>query len=181
MLRHVASGERGALDRLYTALYPDLKRLARSRLHAQGRAEGLGTTTLVHETFMRLVRARELNLDDRRHFFAYAAKTMRHVIVDEARAWGAQRRGAGAEHCTLSAADDEGVACRDSDALQRVHEALATLEQLDPELARTVDMRFFGGYSEAEVAELMGVSERTVRRRWDTARSWLRVALDDPA
>ena len=177
-LRQAASGDRAALDAVYASLYPDLKRIARSRLRQQGRADSLSTTMLVHESFVRLVGARGLRLEDRRHFFAYAAKTMRHIIIDSAREHLAERRGGGAEHTTLGGDDALQVAAAASgDDLVRVNEALKELEAVDPELAELVEMRYFGGYSEVEIAELQGVTERTVRRRWDKARAWLFVAL----
>jgi RNA polymerase sigma factor (TIGR02999 family) len=175
LLRRAASGDRAALDAVYVSLYPDLKRVARARLRQQGRAESMSTTMLVHESFVRLVNARGLRLEDRRHFFAYAAKTMRNIIIDTAREHLAERRGGGAEHLTLGEADvaDSNA----SDELMRVNEALQELEAVDPELAELVEMRYFGGYSEIEIGELQGVTERTVRRRWDKARAWLFVAL----
>jgi RNA polymerase sigma factor (TIGR02999 family) len=138
----------------------------------------MNTTTLVHESFMRLVNASSLRIEDRRHFFAYAAKTMRSIIIDAAREHLAERRGGGAVHETLSGTDalqlaDTGA----SEELMRVNEALAELEALDAELAQVVEMRYFGGYSEIEIAGLQGVTERTIRRRWDKARAWLYVAL----
>ena len=178
LLRRAAGGDRAALDAVYASLYPDLKRVARARLHLQGRADSISTTMLVHESFMRLVGARGLRLQDRRHFFAYAAKTMRNIIIDSAREHRAERRGAGAEHVTLGDAEALKVAGPNaSDELLRVNEALQQLEAVDPELAELVEMRYFGGYSETEIAELHGVAERTVRRRWDKARAWLFVAL----
>lgn len=178
LLQRAAAGDRNALDAVYASLYPDLKRLARARLRQQGRGASVSTTQLVHESFVRLVGARDLRLEDRRHFFAYAAKTMRNIIIDSAREHLAERRGGGAEHVTLGNADavqvaDAGV----SDELVRVNDALRELETIDPELAELVEMRYFGGYSEVEIAELQGVNERTVRRRWDKARAWLFVAL----
>ena len=140
----------------------------------------MGTTTLLHESFIRLVNAAELRLEDRRHFFAYAARTMRNVIIDSAREHLAERRGGGAAHETLGG--DAALQVADTSAseeLIRVSEALLELEAIDPELAELVDMRYFGGYSEAEIAELQGVTDRTVRRRWDKARAWLYVALSD--
>jgi RNA polymerase sigma factor (TIGR02999 family) len=178
LLRQAASGDRAALDAVYASLYPDLKRVARSRLHRQGRAESMSTTVLVHESFVRLVNARGLRLEDRRHFFAYAAKTMRHIIIDTAREHLAERRGGGAEHVTLG--DDAAQQVADpgaSDELLHIGAALHELELVDPELAELVEMRYFGGYTEIEIAELQGVTERTVRRRWDKARAWLFVAL----
>ena len=140
----------------------------------------MGTTTLLHESFIRLVNAAELRLVDRRHFFAYAARTMRNVIIDSAREHLAERRGGGAAHETLGG--DAALQVADthvSEELIRVSEALRELEAIDPELAELVDMRYFGGYSEAEIAELQGITDRTVRRRWDKARAWLYVALSD--
>jgi RNA polymerase sigma factor (TIGR02999 family) len=181
LLRQATQGDRDALDQVFESLYPDLRRVARARLHQQGRPESLNTTSLVHESFMRLAATASLRLEDRKHFFAYAAKTMRSVIIDTAREHLADRRGGGAEHVTLGGtaalqvADNSGA----SDDLLRVNDALQQLEALDPELAELVEMRYFGGYSEAEIAELKGVNERTVRRHWDKARAWLFVALGD--
>jgi RNA polymerase sigma factor (TIGR02999 family) len=180
LLQRAAGGDRAALDAVYESLYPDLKRLARARLRQQGRGESVSTTLLVHESFVRLVNASNLRLEDRRHFFAYAAKTMRNIIIDSAREHLAERRGGGAEHVTLGDADSDAMQVADAGAsaeLVRVNEALRELETVDAELAELVEMRYFGGYSEVEIAELQGVNERTVRRRWDKARAWLFVAL----
>ena len=180
LLQRAADGDRAALDTVYASLYPELKRLARARLRQQGRGENISTTLLVHESFVRLVGARDLRLEDRRHFFAYAAKTMRNIIIDSAREHLAERRGGGAEHVTLGDADSDAMQVAGSgasDELLRVSDALHQLETIDPELAELVEMRYFGGYSEVEIAELQGVNERTVRRRWDKARAWLFVAL----
>jgi RNA polymerase sigma factor (TIGR02999 family) len=119
-----------------------------------------------------------LRLQDRRHFFAYAAKVMRNLILDSARERMAECRGAGAEHLTLGG--DEALRVADisaSDELVQVDSVLRELEVIDPQLAELVEMRYFGGYTEVEVAELLGITERTVRRRWDKARTWLFVAL----
>ncbi|MDP9045549.1 MAG: ECF-type sigma factor [Pseudomonadota bacterium] len=178
LLQRAAGGDRTALDEVFASLYPDLKRLARSRLWQQGRSDGVSTTMLVHESFLRLAASEDLQLQDRRHFFAYAAKAMRHVIIDTAREHLAERRGGGATHLTLGAADAAAIAdTSSSDELMRVNDALRELEALDPELAELVEMRYFGGYAELEIAQVMGIHERTVRRRWDKARAWLFVAL----
>ena len=178
LLHQAASGDRAALDAIYASLYPELKRVARSRLRQQGRGDEMNTTMLVHESFVRLSGANGLRLEDRHHFFAYAAKTMRNIIIDSAREHLAERRGSGAEHVTLSNVEAQQVAAAGpSGQILQVDEALRELEAVDPELAELVEMRYFGGYSEAEVAELLGVTDRTVRRRWDKARSWLFVAL----
>jgi RNA polymerase sigma factor (TIGR02999 family) len=178
LLRRATEGDRAALDKVFESLYPDLRRVARARLHSQGRADSMNTTMLVHESFVRLVNASWLRLEDRHHFFAYAAKTMRNVIIDAAREHQAERRGGGAEHLTLGGEDSLQVPDTSaSDELIRVNDALLELETLDPELVQVVEMRYFGGYSEQEIADFQGVTERTVRRRWDKARAWLYVAL----
>lgn len=177
LLQEASAGDRDALDAVFASLYPELKLVARARLRRQGRGDEIDTTALVHESFVRLVDARELRLVDRHHFFAYAAKTMRHIIIDSARERLAERRGAGAEHVTLG---DEAMAVASadtSDELVRVHDALTELEAVDPDLAELVEMRYFGGYSEVEIAGLLDINERTVRRRWDKARAWLYVSL----
>lgn len=180
LLRDAAAGDRAAVDAVFGALYPDLKRIAHARLRQQGQADGLHTTTLVHESFVRLVQAHTLALSDRRHFFAYAAKTMRNIIVDSAREHLAQRRGGGIEHVTLGEGDTLHPPAEDGgEQIVALHDALRRLEALDPELAELVEMRYFGGYEDAEIAALLGVTDRTVRRRWDKARSWLYVALAD--
>lgn len=180
LLQLAADGDRAALDQVYASLYPELKRVARARLRQQGRGDSMGTTTLLHESFIRLVNAAELRLVDRRHFFAYAARTMRNIIIDSAREHLADRRGGGAAHETLGG--DAALQVADtstSEELIRVSDALLELQKLDPELAELVDMRYFGGYTESEIAELQEVTERTIRRRWDKARAWLYVALND--
>ena len=177
LLVQATQGDRAALDQVFASLYPDLRRVAHARLRQQGRADAMNTTMLVHESFVRLVGSHGLRLEDRRHFFAYAAKTMRNIIIDAAREHQAERHGGGAEHVTL---EDDALQIADrsaSDELLRVNDALLELEALDPELAQLVEMRYFGGYSEQEIAEHQGVTERTVRRRWDKARAWLYVAL----
>ena len=180
LLQDIAAGDRAAVDAVFSALYPDLKRIAHARLRQQGAGGGLHTTTLVHESFVRLVQAKALNLQDRRHFYAYAAKMMRNIIVDSAREHLAERRGGGAEHVTLG--DDEAGQVPDGAAgleLVRVHDAVRALEQVDPDLAELVEMRYFGGYDDLEIAALLGITDRTVRRRWEKARAWLYVALQD--
>jgi RNA polymerase sigma factor (TIGR02999 family) len=177
-LQQAADGQQHALGRVFEALYPELKRIAHARLYHQGGVAGLSTTTLVHEAFVRLVGARELQLDDRRHFLAYAAKTMRHLIVDLAREHLAQRRGGDQERVTLDTQAAAALpAAQPDEQVLAVHEALQRLAVLDAEAAEVVELRYFAGYTEAEIAELHGVSDRTVRRRWDRARAWLEVEL----
>ncbi|WP_295641167.1 ECF-type sigma factor [uncultured Methylibium sp.] len=175
-----AQGERGALDRVFALLYPELRRIAHGRLRTQRDDALLDTTSLVHETFLRLVDAAQLVLNDRKHFFAYAAKTMRHIIVDFAREQLAERRGGGVAPLALDTALGERLGGPSGETtLVRINDALLALEAVDAGLARVVEMRYFAGYSETEIAELLGSSERTVRRQWDKARSFLLASLQE--
>jgi RNA polymerase sigma factor (TIGR02999 family) len=178
LLQRVAQGERGALDQVFAVLYPELRKIARARLRVQGKAAQLDTTALVHESFLRLVDASELRLTDRRHFFTYAAKTMRNIIIDFAREQLAERRGGGqaALHLDTLLANEMAAGGGDA-ALIRINDALLALDAVDPALAQIVEMRYFAGYSEVEVAELLGSSERTVRRQWEKARAFLLATL----
>ena len=178
VLLHAArQGEQQAVAQLFRLLYDDLHRLARSRLRQHRTMTLLDTTSLLHESFLKLVGATSLPVEDSQHFFAYAASVMRSVIVDFARARKAERRGGEAEHLALDTALGERLAQPEDDVL-RVHEALETLAQADARLAQVVEMRYFGGLSEAEIAQALGASERTVRRDWVKARLLLKAALD---
>lgn len=178
LIRRAACGERAALDRVFALLYPELHRLARARLQTQGRVAHLDTTALVHECFLRLVDGARLSVADRPHFFGYAATTMRNIIIDIAREQAALRRGGGVAPLRLDT--DAGFAPEAGESAQtllQVNEALLALEQVDPGLGKIVEMRYFAGYSEPEIAGLLGISERTVRRQWQKARAFLVVQL----
>ncbi|GMV60354.1 MAG: ECF-type sigma factor [Burkholderiaceae bacterium] len=180
LLAQAAQGERAALDRVFAALYPELRKIAHARLRARGGVAQLDTTSLVHESFLRLVDAAQLALADRKHFFTYAAKTMRNIVIDFARAELAERRGGGHAELRLDTAlANELPAGDDGQTLVRVNDALLALEAIDAELAQVVEMRYFAGYSETEVAELLGSSERTVRRQWEKARAFLLATLQE--
>jgi RNA polymerase sigma factor (TIGR02999 family) len=176
LLARVSAGDRAARDALFAAVYPELKRLARARLHRGGRNTVLDTTTLVHESYLRLVQTGALGFDDRRAFFGYAARVMRSVIVDGVRARQAERRGGGVEKLTLDSEPAQGVAQHDAHVLQ-VHAALEQLEQADARAAQMVEMRYFGGYTDREIADTLDVTERTVQRDWEKARMLLRAML----
>jgi RNA polymerase sigma factor (TIGR02999 family) len=165
-----------APEELFAALYPDLKRLARSRLAAGGRHTLLDTSSLVHEAYLRLLGAGRTALADREQMLAYAATTMRSVIIDFVRRRSAERRGGGAEHVTLNTQAVDAFGASDDEILG-VHEALRTLAHIDARLVRVVEMRYFGGLSDAEVAAALGVTDRTVRRDWDRARLLLAEML----
>ena len=126
--------------------------------------------------FLKIVGADALPVENRHHFFAYASRVMRSVIVDYARARAAERRGGDAEHVVLDTHLSDQIAAPENDAL-RVHEAMEVLEKAEPRLAQVAEMRFFGGLSEPEIAEALGPSERTVRRDWEKARLLLLAAM----
>ena len=176
LLSRTRQGDRAARDALFAAAYEELRRLARSRLRGGDRNTVLDTTALVHESYLRLVHTGELAIDDRRAFFGYASRVMRSVIVDSARARLAQRRGGGLARLTLST-DLAGELGRHEQDIVRVHEALEALEKADARAAQMVEMRYFGGYSDKEIAETLDLTERTVQRDWDKARMLLRVIL----
>lgn len=170
------AGDPGARDALFAAAYADLHRLARARLRGGARDVVLDTTCLVHESYLRFVKTGELRTEDRRSFFAYASQVMRSVIVDTAREHIAQKRGGDSAHLTLSTKISVGLADGD-EAVLKVHEALEELEQAEPRLAQVAQMRYFGGYSEKEIAETLDVTERTVQRDWEKARLILAETL----
>jgi RNA polymerase sigma factor (TIGR02999 family) len=175
LIAEIRAGNRGALGRLYELLYADLRRIAHARLR---QADGLTlqTTGLVNESFLRLVKLGQVDVADRAHFLAYAARTMRSIVVDLARESMAERRGAGAEQVTLSTTLAESLAL-DTSHLVRIHEALEELGAVDARLVQVVEMRFFAGLDEREIAEALDVSTRTVERAWDKARAYLFTAL----
>ena len=169
-------GDRGAVDQLFDALYPDLRRIAHARLAPHRRNGLLDTTALVHECYVKFASLQRLGVEDRAHFLAYSARVMRSIIVDMARASQAERRGGGQEHVTLNTANGADVR-QPEDEIVDVDAALADLARLDPRLASVVEMRYFGGLSEVEIGQALGLTDRTVRRDWEKARVLLRVAL----
>lgn len=169
LLGRVHAGDPQARDALFVAAYPELHRLARARLRDGGRSAVLDTTCLVHDAYLRFVTAGDLRAEDRRAFFAYASQVMRTVIVNSVRERVALKRGGDLKPLTLStqlAADIAG----DQETILKVHEALDALAKADPRLAEVAQMRYFGGYSDQEIAEALDINERTVRRDWEKAR-----------
>lgn len=159
---------------LAPVFYAELRRIARRVRWGSGASETLQTTALVHESFLKLRAAPRWN--DRQHFLCAAALAMRQVVVDDLRHGLAQRRGGGAEHLPLEQVEHELLDKADEQVLA-VDQALQQLAALNPRLARTVECRYFAGYSEAETAEALGVSLATVQRDWAKARAWLKRAL----
>jgi len=176
LIRRVNAGDGAARDALFAEAYRELRKLARSRLRDGGRNTFLDTTAVVHESYLRFLDAGVLRTEDRRAFFGYASKVMRSVIIDAVRERQAERRGGDLTQLTLDTQVAADLPAGEAEILH-VHEALRTLEAVEPRLAAVVEMRYFGGYTEAEIAEAMGLTERTVRRDWDKARLLLRSAL----
>jgi RNA polymerase sigma factor (TIGR02999 family) len=176
LLGRIQAGDSAARDALFAAAYTELHRIARARLRDGGRNTVMDTTCLVHESYLRFVQAGELRAEDRRAFFAYASQVMRSVIVNSVRERIAQKRGGEGRPLTLSTSLAANVPDGE-DMVLKVHEALEDLEKADPRLAQVAQMRYFGGYSEQEIAETLDITERTVQRDWEKARLILAAAL----
>jgi RNA polymerase sigma factor (TIGR02999 family) len=176
LLERMHAGDASARDALFSASYEELRRLARARLRDGGRNTVLETTSLVHECYLRFVASGGLRAEDRRAFFAYASQVMRSVILNSIRERQAERRGGDLQQLTLSTEIASNLV-NDEETILRVHEALEVLEQADGRLAQVAQMRYFGGYSEQEIAETLGVGERTIQRDWEKARAILAAAL----
>jgi len=171
ILQEWNDGSAEAPARLMSLVYAELRRLARSYLRREREAHTLQPTALVHEAYLRLVDQTQIAWENRAHFFGIAAQLMRRILVDHARAHSAEKRGGPGVKIQLDEAhfmpEERG------DDLLALDEALERLAETDPRMSRVVELRFFGGLSELEAAEVLGVSERTVRRDWQMAKLWL--------
>jgi RNA polymerase sigma factor (TIGR02999 family) len=169
-------GDRDAGDRLFAAVYADLHRIAERQVGRRV-ADGMRATSLVHEAWFRLARPDALQLNDREHFFAVAARAMRQLVVDHARRRYAAKRGSGVAATTYEDAHAEASSVERDDDVLALDQALAHLAQVEPELTRLVEMRFFAGLDLAEIADITGRSERSLKRDWRRARAFLHVQL----
>jgi RNA polymerase sigma factor (TIGR02999 family) len=176
LLRAAREGDSGASEQVVRATYDELRRLARSRLRRGGELTLLDATSLVHEFYLRLDQAKELDFADRRYFLGYAARVMRNIVIDLIRERRAARHGGEHERVTLDTEVAEAVGAGEEDVM-RIHEALEELAQMDARLVGVVEMRYFAGFSEAEIATALGVTERTVQRDWQKARMLLAILL----
>jgi len=163
-------GDHAASDVLFAALYEELHELARRQL-ARGPGATLGTTTLLHEAYLNISGREGAHFPDRSRFMGYAAKVMRGLIIDYARSGRALKRGGSFEITTLE--DDVEAPRADADELEKIGAALDELAASDPALAELVDLKFFAGFTLAEIGQMRGVSERTVQRQWERARTYL--------
>ena len=169
------SGGSEATQELFSLLYHDLRRLAHARLQRNEPITLLDTTSLVHETFLRVLKSGQIEVSNRPSFLAYAAQVMRSIIVDFVRQRHAERRGGDNPHVSLDSAA-ESVPSEEREVL-RVSEALDELAKVDERLVKIVEMRYFGGFTEEDIALALGVNQRTVRRDWQKARLLLSLAL----
>lgn len=170
LLRAWSDGDVAALDRLAEQVYGELRAMARRYLKNERQGHTLQTTALVHEVYLRLLDETAVEWRERAQFFATAAQMMRRILVDAARARKAQKRGGTARKMNM---DESAVLCRAPDpAVLAVDEALITFAHLAPRQAKVVELRYFGGLTEAEVVAALGISLRTVRRDWILARAW---------
>ena len=176
LIHRAQQGDSTAADALFSATYQHLRKLARARLRSGGRDAVLDTTALVHESYIRLAEGQRIQLSDRLHFLRYAARAMRSVIVDFARKKQADRRGGGALHISTNP-EIPDMSGAGEEQIMRVDEALQQLATLDQRLAQVVEMRYFAGMTESEIAEALGITERTVRRDWEKARLLLAQSL----
>jgi RNA polymerase sigma factor (TIGR02999 family) len=176
LLRRASSDDRSAIDELFALLYEDVRRMAHGRLIGSGPISLLNTTAVANEAYLRLCNAGRLDVTSRAHFMAYLSKVLRAVIVDFVRRRSSERRGGAAQFVTLDTGVADSVAATDAE-VERLDDALKVLERTDPRLKQVVEMRYFAGMSDAEIAEALGVTPRTVGRDWVRARLLLSVEL----
>jgi RNA polymerase sigma factor (TIGR02999 family) len=177
LLSAIGQGERDALGELYALLYADLHRLAHSRVRRSGELTLLDTTSLVHESYLRFEKSGALQLGDRAQFMSYAARVMRSVVVDLVRRRQSERHGGAAQHVEFDEANAVAPTDLRHSEVLRVHESLDELGAIDARLVQVVEMRYFAGMTEPEIAEVLGLTVRTVARDWEKARLFLHASL----
>ena len=164
-------------EALFATLYRELRGIARRELARSGPGAALGATSLLHEAYLDIAHREGMAFPDRARFLTYAARVMRGLIIDGLRSRQARKRGGGFEITSLDGKDMGDTPPGDAEEIERLGQALDALAAMEPEIAQVVDLKFFCGFTFAEIADLRGVSERTVQRYWDKARIYLRQAL----
>jgi RNA polymerase sigma factor (TIGR02999 family) len=177
LLRAASDGDREAFERLLKVVYQELHGIAQARMRDERRGHTLQATALVSEAYLRLLGRKDIEWAGSGHFFRAASEAMRKILIDHARARGAEKRGGGKAALRISNVADLADA-EDGGGFLALDEAIVRLEGVDPQAASVVRMKFYAGLSDAGVAGALGVSERTVRRDWTFARGWLRDALE---
>ncbi|HEX2269961.1 MAG TPA: sigma-70 family RNA polymerase sigma factor [Pyrinomonadaceae bacterium] len=171
LLAEWSGGNQAALDELYPLVYDELHRLARRYMSRERKGHTLQTTALINEAYVRLVDQRNVQWANRSHFFAISAQIMRRILIDHARRHAYAKRGGGAQQVSL---DESAVIALDNlSEFLRLDEALQSLAELDPRRSRVVELRYFGGLNNEEIAGVLKISENTVIRDWNMARAWL--------
>ena len=171
LLEQWSDGNQTALDKLYPLVYEELRRLARSYMKGEPKGHTLQTTALINEAYVRIVDQRSVHWQNRSHFFAISAQIMRRILVDHARRYLHAKRGGGARRVSL----DEAmiVAAERSEEVLMLDEALSNLARMDPRRCQVVELRYFAGLNNQEIASVLHISENTVMRDWNLARAWL--------
>lgn len=171
-----SKGDKLVLEELFPLVYGELQKIARRYLRGEHRAITLQTTALVHEAYLKLIDQNRVQWQNRAHFFGIAAQAMRRILLDNARRRLAGKRGQGARHISIDSGEID-ISDERAAELVDLDEALERLQEVDPDKARIVELRYFGGLSIEEAAEVLGVSVATVNRGWRTARAWLHSEL----
>jgi RNA polymerase sigma-70 factor, ECF subfamily len=179
LLAEWSDGNQSALDELYPLVYEELHKLARRYMSREKKGHTLQTTALINEAYVRLVDQRNVHWANRSHFFAISAQIMRRILIDHARRHAYAKRGGGAQQVSLE--EVAIVATEKSAEILRLDEALTTLAKMDPRRSHVVELRYFGGLSNEEIAGVLNVSENTVTRDWNLARAWLHQQLTGSA
>jgi len=179
MLEAISGGDSRASEQLLPLVYEELRRLAAARMSQEAAGHTLQPTALVHEAWLRLTGGQNQSWQNRAHFFGAAAEAMRRILIERARRKSRLKRGSG--QALLDIADLDVMAAIPDDKVLLVDEALAQLQAEDPEKARIVSLKFFAGLTNEQVAELLNLNERTVRRQWNFARAWLFDRITKPA
>lgn len=179
LLAEWSDGNQSALDELYPLVYEELHKLARRYMSRERKGHTLQTTALINEAYVRLVDQRNVHWANRSHFFAISAQIMRRILIDHARRHAYAKRGGGAQQVSL---EEVAVVAREqSSEILRLDEALKILAKMDPRRCHVVELRYFGGLSNEEIAGVLKVSENTVTRDWNLARAWLYQQLTGSA
>jgi RNA polymerase sigma-70 factor (ECF subfamily) len=177
LLAEWSGGNQSALDKLYPLVYAELRRMAHRYMSRERKGHTLQTTALINEAYLRLVEQRNVQWANRAHFFGLAAQMMRRILIDYARRYEYAKRGAGAQRISL---DEVALVANDrARELLALDEALKRLETVDPRRSSVVELRFFGGLENAEIAEVLKISANTVTRDWNLARAWLYKELSE--
>lgn len=171
LLAEWSEGNQAALDQLYPLVYNELRRLAHGYLRRERKGHTLQTTALINEAYLRLVDQKQVHWANRSHFFGISAQIMRRILIDHARRYDYAKRGGGAQRISLDEA--AVVAKQRGQALLMLDEALKSLAKIDPRRSQVVELRYFGGLNNEEIAGVLKISENTVTRDWNMARAWL--------